>query len=479
MESLATPHFFRRVLLVMLACGMLVLAGCQSSEQTNAFLLLCKSGSLNEVEAALKKGSKVDAANESGITGLMVASAQDRPDVVKQLLAAGADVKKQTPHGTTALMFAVGRGSHAELVKALLDAGSDVNSHDAAGNTPLIFAAGDAPGLADDYALILDMKAPGAVEEKEDQTTSTVRDILHQAAQQSAKAGGSVLMLEDDAMRLLPGLGKTNDAELLSLLLAKGADVHAKNADGDNAFMMAADRQKGSAGLVVLSKAKVDVNARNNDGVNALSMAAAKGGSAAVLAVIEAGADVNALDADGQTALITAASDANAGPLHALIKAGTNVNVADKDGNTALMVAARRGNTAAVEALLKAGAQVAATNKAGASALGVSASEVRPLLIKAGGDTKDQARWMAQTDLGACVKDAQGYMGSLQATRKPGQLSMGSTTSDCAGFGQLVLPGLNPREDSPLSLQGEPVTVNYYGVGLHCRLVNNQATCEK
>jgi hypothetical protein len=73
---------------------------------------------------------------------LLVAARKSNVELVKALLAKGADVNVKSPYGATPLFFACDRGN-AEIVKILLDAGADPNVQDTFYKaTPLGWAAG-------------------------------------------------------------------------------------------------------------------------------------------------------------------------------------------------------------------------------------------------------------------------------------------------------------------------------------------------
>ena len=79
------------------------------------------------IEALLKAGADVNAANANGTTVLMTAAASGNADAVKVLLDHGADLKaKENVHGQTALMFAAAL-NRAAVVKLLLARGADAN----------------------------------------------------------------------------------------------------------------------------------------------------------------------------------------------------------------------------------------------------------------------------------------------------------------------------------------------------------------
>lgn len=117
-----------------------------------------------------------------------------------------------------------------------------------------------------------------------------------------------------------------------------------------------------------------DVNSRDAEGSTLLMMAAHTGNLPMVRALIEAGAEVNASDERGWTPLMKAAYNADqnrgfADVAQALIDAGANVEAPISYGIRPLMLAAGYGETAVAETLLKAGADVLARNDGGLTAL--------------------------------------------------------------------------------------------------------------
>jgi ankyrin repeat protein len=98
---------------------------------------------LEVVRALLAKGADVNAKTSDGMTALMLAAEYEGIDVVQALLAKGADVNAKASGGTTALMFASKQG-HLEVVQTLLAKGADVNAkRKESGWTSLMAAAGN------------------------------------------------------------------------------------------------------------------------------------------------------------------------------------------------------------------------------------------------------------------------------------------------------------------------------------------------
>lgn len=73
-------------------------------------------------------------------TPLMEAASAGHLDIVRLLIAHGADVNAQSTSGNTPLMYACA-GGHEDAVETLLEAGANVEDHNENGHTPLMEAA--------------------------------------------------------------------------------------------------------------------------------------------------------------------------------------------------------------------------------------------------------------------------------------------------------------------------------------------------
>lgn len=99
------------------------------------------------VDALLKRGANVNAANAKGVTPLMFACLMNKPVVAKELLAAHADLAVAIAGGITALHMAAETGA-TEIVRLFLttrgadDAAAAANRTSDAGAVPLQHAAG-------------------------------------------------------------------------------------------------------------------------------------------------------------------------------------------------------------------------------------------------------------------------------------------------------------------------------------------------
>jgi ankyrin repeat protein len=105
-----------------------------------------KAGDAERVEA-LARGGAAREADAEGVTALMLAANRGRLDMVRALVAAGADVNAADARGFTPLFHACynseeDRG-HPEVVDALLAAGADREARIGFGVRPLMYAAGN------------------------------------------------------------------------------------------------------------------------------------------------------------------------------------------------------------------------------------------------------------------------------------------------------------------------------------------------
>ncbi|KXZ43350.1 hypothetical protein GPECTOR_93g620 [Gonium pectorale] len=92
----------------------------------------------------LKAKEYIEAADKEGQTPLHVAAAEGRLEVVKELLAVGADVKAADKDQRTPLHLAVAAeevSDRVQVVKKLLEGGAKKDTEDKVGKTPLHWAA--------------------------------------------------------------------------------------------------------------------------------------------------------------------------------------------------------------------------------------------------------------------------------------------------------------------------------------------------
>ncbi|WP_028310379.1 rhodanese-like domain-containing protein [Derxia gummosa] len=101
---------------------------------------------------------------------------------------------------------------------------------------------------------------------------------------------------------------RLGDAAMTAAIVAAGADLELRNADGNNALWLACFAND-PATIDVLVGAGVDVDNQNDNGATCLMYAASAGKTAAVVQLLKAGADVLLKSADDYTALDMVANE--------------------------------------------------------------------------------------------------------------------------------------------------------------------------
>ncbi|HBW1716652.1 TPA: ankyrin repeat domain-containing protein [Klebsiella pneumoniae] len=432
---------------LVLLC-LMMLAGCQSEEETSQFLLACKYDAPATIAAMLDNGIDVDGQDKTGLSGLMVAAAENRRDVVELLLKRRAKPNLQTRQGVTALMLAAARGSDTAIIGDLLQAGASVNQTSIDKSTALMSAISDGGDVRNDYQHILAMKKPDAPVEEE----STLDKIVGATAAKSLATGNRALMTEDMALQLAPGAFKKNVDEIVALLLKHGADVKAVNASGESAFFLAVDHARSA-----------DTSLADKSGTTPLMLAAAGDDPDLVLALSASGVEVDKPNREGLTALQVAAGQGAPAVIAALVQRGAKVDQLSANDLSPLMLAVKMNNKANVEALLAAGASVNLSNKAGYTAIGYSrAGEVRQLLLAQHAELKGQAAHMAQSELQFCANafaDKLAYSDIARAVNNDTRPDIMRHQQSCPELGELtMLLGEFTFTPAGATYLGEPVT---------------------
>ncbi len=275
-----------------------------------------KSGTPQQVLAALKAGGKIEERNLGGVTPLMTAAANNPdPQVISVLLKAAAAVNGVSSTSFTPLMYAA-MGNTAAVVTALIRAGADVKAQTVPGATPLWMAAGNAhPGVitalvkagADVHLRLASLAQTPLLLAVESSNPVAVLELLD-------KGAGTDLKGADGVRSLASAVTKRPKLDIIAALIKGGADVNGKDSDtGSTALMRAAN-----AGVddVRVYRMLLDSGARVNDsntyGKTALMFASESCHNREVLSILlTAGADPAAKDAFGNTAAFYAQQNQN------------------------------------------------------------------------------------------------------------------------------------------------------------------------
>jgi ankyrin repeat protein len=290
-------------------------------------------GTVEQVAFLLDNGANVNAAKSDGWSVLMAVSGESYDALVRLLIERGADARAKLDTGKTVLMVAVGDAS-LETLRLLLDKGADINAETDDGETVLDFAipTGDA---------------------------ATVRLFLEHGSNpdtQNHITGSTPLII---LMMHLREYREEEAAELVRLLLAKGAKVDARDKQGFTAMRLAQDQRRTK--IVTLLKQAGGTPTRRSD-AEELAQAIDAGSVERVRQLLAKGVDPNTILPsvfDTQwTALTTAAGRGETEIVRVLLDQGADPNQrGDNEGALPLHNAAEAGDEEIVRLLLKHGAK--------------------------------------------------------------------------------------------------------------------------
>lgn len=200
-----------------------------------------QAGKADAVRALLKAGAKADATTKDGWTPLhFAACATDAGgDAVKAMLESpGLAVNARTPEGWTPLMLAAGRGSTGG-VAAILAKGADVASRNRWGQSALALAARS--GVAEKVRAVL--SAGPDVDAVDRELKTALHAVAEEPASPEMLAVATLLLdakadankADDQGVTPLMKAADRGNVELAKLLLARGANKAAKDANGQTA----------------------------------------------------------------------------------------------------------------------------------------------------------------------------------------------------------------------------------------------------
>ena len=156
---------------------------------------------------------------------------------------------------------------------------------------------------------------------------------------------------------LILAIGHGN-VEMVRIIVSDGqANVDAKDADGDPILIRAIGHGNAEMVRIIVSDGQANVDAKDADGDPILIRAIGHGNAEIVQIIVSDGqANVDAKDADGDPILIRAIGHHNAEIVRIIVSADANVNAITADGERLLTVAKKTHNAEIIKILEDAGA---------------------------------------------------------------------------------------------------------------------------
>lgn len=342
-----------------------------------------KSSGREIVRLLLAHGADINRPDANGETPLIIAVQMRRPDIVQFLLEQGAlpslitmaGANSSSIEGGSAIHYAAEYG-RLDILKILLHKGVDINTRNIKQTPPLVLAArwgkldcirfllehGAAPNLQTflgDTALTLAVQAP-----VKDQP-AIVQALLEKDAKVNVRNSGG-----DTALILATQYGRT---ETVKLLLQRHADVKAVRVGKPKPLVFAdMGRDSLTFGTLVSSPSMAPVSEVRTPGVPPAGMA-----SSASLPAPRPPQKLSSrklsrthyFSIEGDTPLSYAAMYNRADVIRLLLEHGAAINQANTQGETPLHIAAAHGQPDAVRILLEKGGDPALKTNAGLTVL--------------------------------------------------------------------------------------------------------------
>jgi ankyrin repeat protein len=286
----------------------------------------CKGTGCGSEGVGINRGGLPDRGRRTevrgGMTPLLYAARDGRPEVARLLVEAGADVELAEANGIGPLLMAT-LNNHLDVARSLLTAGADVNADDVWGRTPLWAAVEyrnlDMNNRDEDspttngvdrgpiLAFIGELLAAGADVNAQTREVPPSRRWLYSL--------GDVSWVDFTGQTPFLRAALSADLATLRLLLQHGADPRLATPAGTTALMAAA-----GVNWVVAQTYTESTQARLDT----------------VAFLLDLGADVNATNSMGLTALLGAANRGSNEIIELLVRHGARLDIQDREGRTPL-----------------------------------------------------------------------------------------------------------------------------------------------
>ena len=284
-----------------------------TSDETGASALMYAAvySSPDEMRLLIGKGADVNGANAYGSTALMWSAGETAK--VDLLLQHGANVSRKTRNGTTALI-AAGNHGNEDVIRRLVARGADPKATNEIGiglQSVALFRTDDAVQRTLSAAR-LRLVLPTRAADSPLANTLTNPPLLKEFLDLGANPQEAYPLVT----REVPAVSYaaySNQRDTLRLLVARGADPNARDNYGDTALMMAAGAAHPDATTVrYLLERGADVHAKNNAGRTALDWALLQGDTPVVQVLRSAGAPAGTPPAAPPAAVATPRSPGDA-----------------------------------------------------------------------------------------------------------------------------------------------------------------------
>jgi ankyrin repeat protein len=274
-------------------------------------------------------GMVVTVLPRGGWTPLMYAARDGAADAIAALADAKADLNATDPDGTTALMYAI-TNAHFDTAAVLIEKGADPNVADSTGTTAL-YSAVDMHTMGP----MLSRPSPKLVDTRD--ASDIVRLLIAKGANVNVRLKRPIIGRHHtptgdaslgEGTTPLARAAKSNDLQLMKILLDAGADPKLTLKDRTTVLMIA------SAGGAVVGAYAVAIPVTEDSSIEAIKLC------------LDRGVDINAFNTSGTTAVHAAVQRGGQKVVRYLAEHGAKLDMKNKQGRTPLDIALGVGATA-------------------------------------------------------------------------------------------------------------------------------------
>nr|XP_027220828.1 serine/threonine-protein phosphatase 6 regulatory ankyrin repeat subunit B-like [Penaeus vannamei] len=353
----------------------------QGTPDLDAKLLKAASdGDLQGVRFWLSAGASVEAASsamgeERGLRPLHLAAWAGHVGVVRELLSRDADFKARGREGYSAIHYAA-KGGHIDVLRILHEKKCNMKAKTDSGQTILHVAADNGnlkafKWIAENTDIdhnTTNNEGKTALDVAQNGRQKSIVTYLLKIPEQEAFQKGDMSKVRDlltdgfdvntvfqekkkKECRPLHLAADGGHAEIVKILLQRGADKEANNYEGMTPLHLAS--WGGHAEVIkVLLGAGANGDARTKEGMTAVHLAS-MGGHVSSIEELATRCDILTSTREGKSALHLAAEYGNLGAVQWLHLQGLDVSLKDRSGQTPLQLAKDEGHKKVVEFLLR------------------------------------------------------------------------------------------------------------------------------
>ncbi|NVO20245.1 MAG: ankyrin repeat domain-containing protein [Bacteroidetes bacterium] len=294
-------------------------------------------GELDDVVEALKIEQNVNVPDDENWYPIHFAVKSGSEEVLKLLIAKGADINVQEQDGYTPLMLAT-FNNYFSIVKILVYNHADLSIKNKVGQTVMDMARIYEAGRLIDF-----FKAPQI----------TPMDLIELGYEDDVikiitSGIQNINKIYSDSTTLLQTASYFGQTKVVKALISKGADA---NMIGSGGSAICYAIRKGKYKVVELLADVTDLNLPSTEGWRPLHYAAKSGNFKMMKLLISKGANINAQQQGGYTPLMIAAKNNNTLSVKLLIYNHADASLKNLEGNTALDLAMSNNSTETVKFL--------------------------------------------------------------------------------------------------------------------------------